>query len=243
MNLVVDIGNTRTKAALYLGNTLVEIKSFKSPKDLLKSDLIAKCTKIIVSSVTETDDFFIEISKLKETILFTTQTKIPIINDYHSLSTLGSDRISASVGAYYLYPKSNVLVIDAGTCIKYNFTNSENHYLGGGISPGITMKLKSLNNYTAKLPLIEFDENFTTLIGNSTQSSILSGVLNGTVAEIDGIINTYKLHYTNLICVLTGGDSEYLANRLKNSIFTHQNLVLKGLNDILNYTIEINSNK
>ena len=162
---------------------------------------------------------------------------------YKSISTLGSDRLLASIGAYFSYPKSNVLVIDAGTCIKYNFTNSDNHYLGGGISPGITMKLKSLHDYTAKIPLIEFDENFNLLIGDSTQHSILSGVLNGTIAEIDGIINTYKLHYPDLICLLTGGDSEYLANRLKNSIFTHQNLVLKGLNDILNYTIEINSNK
>ena len=243
MNLVVDIGNTRTKAALYSGNSLIEFHTLKNPKELFKSGLIEKCSKIIISSVTETDDFFIELLKLKETILFTTQTQIPITNDYKSISTLGSDRLLASIGAYFSYPKSNVLVIDAGTCIKYNFTNSDNHYLGGGISPGITMKLKSLHDYTAKLPLIEFDENFNLLIGDSTQHSILSGVLNGTIAEIDGIINTYKLHYPDLICLLTGGDSEYLANRLKNSIFTHQNLVLKGLNDILNYTIEINSNK
>lgn len=243
MNLVVDIGNTRTKAALYIGNTLIEFRTYENPKDLFKSDLMTKCSKIIVSSVAETDDLFIELSKLKETILFTAQTQIPIVNDYESLSTLGSDRVLASIGAYYLYPKSNVLVIDAGTCIKYNFTNSENHYLGGGISPGITMKLKSLHDYTAKLPLIEFDNNFNSLIGDSTQHSILSGVLNGTIAEIDGIINTYKLHYPDLICLLTGGDSEYLANRLKNSIFTHQNLVLKGLNDTLNYNIEITNKK
>jgi type III pantothenate kinase len=154
---------------------------------------------------------------------------------------LGSDRISAAVGGYYLYPNKNVLVIDAGTCIKYNFTNSNNQYLGGGISPGIEMRFKALQKFTDKLPLIEIDLNFNSLIGASTQSSILSGVLNGTISEIDGIINLYKLQFPDLICILTGGDSQYLANRLKNSIFTHQNLVLKGLNNILNYTIETNN--
>jgi len=242
LNLVIDIGNTRTKTALFDGENLVELVILKSPEDIFNTKLLENCTQIIVSSVKDDVKIFLsELSKLKQTILFTSLTKTPIENKYHSYSTLGSDRISAAIGAYYLYPNKNVLVIDAGTCVKYNFTNSNNQYLGGGISPGIEMRFKALQKFTDKLPLIDIDVNFNSLIGDSTQSSISSGVLNGTISEIDGIINLYKLQFPNLICVLTGGDSQYLANRLKNSIFTHQNLVLKGLNDILNYTIETNN--
>lgn len=242
MNLVIDIGNTRTKTALFDGENLVELFILKSPEDIFNANLLENCAQIIVSSVKDDVKIFLsELSKLKPTILFTSLTKTPIENNYESLSTLGSDRISAAVGGYYLYPNKNVLVIDAGTCIKYNFTNSNNQYLGGGISPGIEMRFKALQKFTDKLPLIEIDLNFNSLIGASTQSSILSGVLNGTISEIDGIINLYKLQFPDLICILTGGDSQYLANRLKNSIFTHQNLVLKGLNNILNYTIETNN--
>ena len=100
------------------------------------------------------------------------------------------------------------------------------------------MKLKALQTFTSKLPLVEANFSYNELVGNNTQNSILSGVLNGSVAEIDGIISQYKLQFTDIICVLTGGDSEYLAKRLKNSIFDHQNLVIKGLNDILNYNSE-----
>ncbi|MBK6986183.1 MAG: type III pantothenate kinase [Bacteroidetes bacterium] len=185
--------------------------------------------------VKEQEDFCSALNAIIPTIIFNSETKIPLTNLYQSASTLGSDRLAASIGAYYLYPNANVLVIDAGTCIKYNFTNSKNEYLGGGISPGIQMKFKALQTFTSKLPLVEVDFSYNELIGNNTQNSILSGVLNGTIAEIDGVIDYYKLKFTDTICVLTGGDSEYLAKRLKNSIFAHQNLVLKGLNDILNF--------
>ena len=188
--------------------------------------------------VKEQEDFYSALNAIIPTIIFNSETKIPLTNLYQSASTLGSDRLAASVGAYFLYPNANVLVIDAGTCIKYNFTNSKNEYLGGGISPGIRMKLKALQTFTSKLPLVEANFSYNELVGNNTQNSILSGVLNGSVAEIDGIISQYKLQFTDIICILTGGDSEYLAKRLKNSIFAHQNLVIKGLNDILNYNSE-----
>lgn len=193
---------------------------------------------IIGTVVKEQEDFYSALNAIIPTIIFNSETKIPLTNLYQSASTLGSDRLAASVGAYFLYPNANVLVIDAGTCIKYNFTNSKNEYLGGGISPGIRMKFKALQTFTSKLPLVEANFSYNELVGNNTQNSILSGVLNGSVAEIDGIISQYKLQFTDIICVLTGGDSEYLAKRLKNSIFDHQNLVIKGLNDILNYNSE-----
>lgn len=240
MNLVIDIGNTRVKAALFKGNLLLEYKVYAKVTDLLSdSSFINQAKNAIVGSVVdELKDFYKELNQIIPTLVFTSETKIPLTNLYQSLSTLGSDRLSASVGAYYLYPNANVLVIDAGTCIKYNFTNSKNEYLGGGISPGIQMRFKALHQFTSKLPFIEPDFSDTALMGTNTKNSILSGVLNGSIAEIDGIINEYKTHFSDTIFVLTGGDSEFLAKRLKNSIFAHQNLVLIGLNDILNYNLE-----
>jgi type III pantothenate kinase len=241
LNLVIDIGNTRVKAGLFNNNELVELNYFDNVSAILKSNLITKCSKIVVGSVVNEANLFInELQKQKPTLCFTTQTHIPITNCYTSATTLGSDRLAASIGSYELYQNSNVLTIDAGTCIKYNFVNQQNQYLGGGISPGIQVKFKALNNYTSKLPLINFNQNSVELIGSNTQNSILSGVLNGTIAEVDGIISQYLNQYPNLICIITGGDAQYLANHLKNRIFTHQNLVLKGLNNILNYNIETN---
>lgn len=240
MNLVIDIGNTRVKAALFKESQLFELRIYNSVSELL-SDLnfIREAKNGIIGSVVEDLDlFYSALNSIIPTLVFTPQTGIPITNLYHSASTLGSDRLSASIGANRLYPNTNVLLIDAGTCIKYNFINSKNEYLGGGISPGIQMKFKALEYFTSKLPLIEFNNSFDELIGTNTENSILSGVLNGSIAEIDGIINNYKTQFPNIICVLTGGDSEFLAKRLKNSIFTHQNLVLIGLNDILNYNLE-----
>jgi type III pantothenate kinase len=240
LNLVVDIGNTRAKAALFKGNHLLEHKVYNKITDLLYDTSFINQAKnaIIGSVVDELDEFYTSLNAIIPTLIITSETKIPLINLYKSVSTLGSDRLSASIGAYYLYPNANVLVIDAGTCIKYNFTNSQNQYLGGGISPGIQMKFKALHQFTSKLPLVKVDFCYTELIGANTIDSLLSGVLNGSVAEIDGIINDYKSQFNDIICILTGGDSEFLAKRLKNSIFAHQNLVLKGLNDILNYNLE-----
>lgn len=237
MNLVIDIGNTRVKAALFKEAALIDYKTFNTPVEILSdTSFIQQADTAIIGSVVDgLEDFYLRLNNLVPSLIFTSSIKLPLINLYQSANTLGSDRLSASVGGYYLHPNKDVLVIDAGTCIKYNFTNVKNEYLGGGISPGIGMKFKALQQFTSKLPLEEIADSFIELIGTNTKNSILSGVLNGTVAEIDGIINLYKLQYPKILVLLTGGDSEYLAKRLKNSIFAHQNLVLKGLNDILNY--------
>ena len=240
MNLVIDIGNTRIKSALFVGNMLHTFKIVDSLEQLLTdTEFLNKAKHAIIGSVVEdVDSFYERLNQIIPTIIFKSSTKIPVTNLYKSIATLGSDRLSAAVAAYYLFPNSNVLTIDAGTCIKYNFTNHKNEYLGGAISPGMAMRFKALHQFTSKLPLVEPNWSYTDLIGTNTQNSILSGVLNGSIAEVDGIIDGYKLLYPDILVLLTGGDSEFLAKRLKNSIFAHQNLALKGLNDILNYNLE-----
>lgn len=237
MNLALDIGNTRVKAALFNNEALVEMKWFNSANEFFKDTIfIKKATQAIIGTVVEGSEQVIEaLNQVIPTQLFSADTTIPLHNLYQSASTLGSDRLAASIGGFAMYPHANVLVIDCGTCIKYNFTNAANQYLGGAISPGVAMRFKALHQFTSKLPLVEADHNYTALVGTTTQNSILSGVINGCSAEIDGFISLYKEQYPDLICVITGGDGEHLAKRLKNSIFTHQNLVLKGLNHILYY--------
>ena len=241
MNLTIDIGNTRIKSALFAENKLQILKTHDSFELLLAdTEFISKAKKAIICSVVDGLESYIEkLNQKIPTYIFQSDTQIPIKNLYQSAGTLGSDRLAAAIGGFYLYPNHDVLTIDAGTCIKYNFTNNKNEYLGGAISPGIQMRFKSLQIFTSKLPLVEPDLVFTDLIGTNTKNSIVSGVLNGAVAEVDGIINRYKSQYPEILILLTGGDSEYLAKRLKNSIFTHQNLVLKGLNTILNYNLEL----
>lgn len=239
MNLAIDIGNTRVKAALFDKNELIELKYYSGVDAIIGDvDFFKMCNAIVIGSVVDgLDEYYKQLELLKETILFTSETRIPLKNLYKTTATLGSDRIAASIGAYYLYPNTNVLVIDMGTCIKYNFTNSQNHYLGGSISPGLQMRFKALHQFTSKLPLLQPDTLKVELIGDNTQNSLLSGVINGIIAEMDGIIIQYKEQYPDLLCVITGGDCEHFAKQLKNSIFVHPNLVLRGLNNILNFNI------
>lgn len=240
MNLVIDIGNTRIKCALFQNNALYELKLYNHFNDIINDKpFILKANQAIIGSVVDgTEQWQKELSKFVPTLLFTSVTKTPLVNLYQSVATLGSDRLCASIAGYYLHPNKAVLTIDAGTCIKFNFVNQQNQYLGGGISLGLQMRFKALAHFTSKLPEVTFNETFDTLIGNNTENSILSGVINGCLAEIDGVINEYKKQFPEILVLLTGGNSEFLAKRLKNSIFTHQNLVLIGLNHILNYNLE-----
>lgn len=226
------------KAALFEGDTLTELKYFGSQDEVWNDiDFIRQARAAMIGTVVnDTQRLADKLSTLFPVYLFSSDTKIPLENAYRSASTLGSDRLAASIGAYAVYPDADVLVIDAGTCIKYNFTNAANQYLGGGISPGLAMRFKALHQFTGKLPLIEPAGEPIALIGRDTRQSILSGVITGSVAEIEGIISAYREQYPGLIAVMTGGDGEYLAKQLKSSIFTLHNLVLKGLNYSLNRT-------
>ena len=238
MQLVIDIGNTRVKAAIFEKEALKEYYVFDSGNQLFAANLFEKhaVTSCIVATVVNEIDSFVE--KLKEktsVLLFSGNTPTPITNCYLSVDTLGSDRLAGAVGGNLVYPNNNVLVIDAGTCIKYNFVNNKNEFIGGGISPGLEMRFNALHTFTAKLPLVQIDKNFETLIGKNTGESILSGVEIGTLSEIEGIINRYQQEYPDLITIITGGDVNFFEKRLKKPIFADQFLILKGLNKILDY--------
>lgn len=240
MQLVIDIGNTRIKAALFEGSELLHFFVYDSTTELLASGILEKfpLKHCILASVVNDIEPFLEKLRWKVTVLlFNADTPTPIKNLYKTAHTLGSDRLAGAVGGNNFSPNSNVLVIDAGTCIKYNFITKNNEYLGGGISPGLQMRFKAVHTFTSRLPLLEVDEKFNTLIGNNSNDSILSGVQNGAVAEVDGIIEQYKVEYPDVKVVLTGGDVNFFAKRLKNSIFADQNLILKGLNQILDYNL------
>ncbi len=241
MNLVIDIGNTQTKVAFFNEENLVALKIFdqKINNSSLKQFRVKyqKINSAILCSVKKDSSeirnflaqnfYFIEVNE---------HTKIPLKNLYKTPKTLGNDRLANAIGANHLFPDKNLLVIDMGTCIKYDFVNSENEYLGGAISPGIDMRFKALNQFTAKLPLIK-KSKMKTLIGQSTRESILSGVQNGIIAEISNITHQYKNQYQNVKIILTGGDAQFIHSLIseKNCIFAAPNLTLIGLNAILNF--------
>jgi len=240
MNLIIDIGNTRAKIAIFKENTVLKKiisdnqNIAKSIKKLRKEYLLKNC---IVSSVSKFDtSSFKDSFDFEKIIELNLHTKIPFINKYDTPSTLGVDRIALASAAVTKYPNQNVLVIDAGTCITYDFINTNNEYLGGAISPGIKIRYKSLHKFTANLPQLE-QSNFK-LIGTDTESSIHSGILNGFIQEIKGVINQYKAKYQNLTVVLTGGDTYFLAEKLKSTIFANPNFLLEGLNSILIHNLD-----
>jgi len=241
MNLIIDIGNTRIKIAVFDGGELIHNEIFTG-KNFLKGTLkiIEKyqCKNAIISSVGAIKKN--DLSQLKSEIrlfILNSETKTPFENKYSTPKTLGVDRLALVSSAVSSFPNKNVLIIDAGTCITYDFVNNEGCYLGGAISPGVSMRYRALNNFTEKLPLLEPSNNFN-LIGDSTESSIHSGVVFGVINEIDSAIFQYKEKNEDLTVVLTGGDVNFLSNKLKNSIFANPNFLLQGLNTILTYNLQ-----
>lgn len=233
---MLDIGNTRIKAGLFSGPEPADCLYFSSREACIEGlkPLISKIRRAIIGTVVSDIDDLLALLPAN-TLVFKSDTPIPIKNGYATQQTLGSDRLAAAIGAQGLFPGQNCLVVDAGTCIKYNILSKDNVYLGGAISPGLAMRLRALHTFTDRLPLLEMDADFDTLTGRSTRDSILSGVLNGALAEADGLIDRYRAQFPGLACIVTGGDGPYLAKRLKNHIFAEPYLVLKGLHGVLLY--------
>ncbi|APG65171.1 pantothenate kinase [Tenacibaculum todarodis] len=238
MYLIIDVGNTRIKAAVYQNDSLLELVVFDKKRIISEIKKIVKKYTIfkgIISSVATISKF--KMDKLKDVlpiVELSHQTKVPFKNNYKTPKTLGVDRIALVSAAVQQFPKENTLIIDAGTCITFDFVTKEGKYLGGAISPGIKMRYKALNTFTSKLPLLE-NKEIENFIGDSTDTSIHSGIVNGVCNELDGVINQYKKQFNDLTVVLTGGDTNFLAKQLKSSIFATPNFVLEGLHTILIY--------
>lgn len=238
MNLVIDSGNTRIKAALFGQTGLVLKESFNNLTEL-KSFLDRQhYVHLLVSSVSYPP---VEILNMAHNsgkkLVLNHQLALPIKINYATPHTLGVDRIAAACGAYEIFPNQNCLVIDAGTCINTEFIDAANVYQGGSISPGINMRFKAMHTFTQTLPLVTA-ETSAPLTGNSTETCMQSGVLNGVLAEVDGLIEKYHQQYENLRVILCGGDYSLFENKLKHAIFVAPDLVLTGLNRILRYHAE-----
>ena len=239
MNLIIDVGNSFVKLAIFkdseiihkvvveLDNVICEIKVLKKEYALIKRAIVSSVGRLKKKDI-------IAMSKYFDLMVLDSETNLPFKNLYKTPKTLGVDRIALVCGSIRQFSDKNVLIVDAGTCVTYDFINSDNEYLGGGISPGIRVRYKSLNNLTANLPLLE-SEMPKDFIGNSTEASIHSGVIYGILNEIDGIIESYKLKYSDLTVILTGGDAKFLSKQLKSSIFANPNFLLEGLNFILQF--------
>lgn len=241
MNLIIDVGNTRVKIAVYKGDELIynEVINHKEfIQNSIKVYYEYNCKAAIISSVSNVDkDEIIKLKTELNLIKLTNHTQVPFKNKYKTPSTLGVDRIALVAAAVLKYPNSNVLVIDAGTCITYDFVSSEKEYFGGAISPGLNMRFKAMHQFTGKLPLVTLNDDVD-LIGRTTEESMQSGAIFGVISEIDSFINSYKEKNKDLTVVLTGGDVNFLAKRLKNSIFANPNFLLDGLNTILLYNLK-----
>jgi type III pantothenate kinase len=231
ITLCLDFGNTRKKVAVFdeteidkgivLNDDSVEtiqalIDTYKPRKAILSSvinhnfaieELLASKTK------------FHKLSHLTK-LAFTTPVGKP--------ETIGADRLALAAAAVHFYPKKNNLVIGMGSCVTYNFINKYHEFIGGAISPGMEMRLKAMNQFTAKLPLVKADSNVP-LIGYDTTTNILTGVVLGMAKEMDGFIDAYKEKFGNFNALLTGGDLVHLASHLKNKIFADPDLIFKGL--------------
>lgn len=240
MNLVIDIGNSLQKMAIF--NHKDELIFMDSTPSISKNSIQMLCSKYLVqnSIISYVTSFDSEIVDYLKTYThhhqFNLKSKIPIQIEYLNPDSLGLDRIANGVAAASLFPNQNCLSIQLGTCIVYDFVNDQNVFLGGAISPGIQMRFNALNHYTANLPL-ENGEEIDYFLGQNTQQSIKSGVMNGAAFEIDGQIEAYKSQFSDLKVLLTGGDISYLQKSIKNQIFATPNLVLIGLNKILNLNV------
>ncbi|MGM0933500.1 MAG: type III pantothenate kinase [Bacteroidota bacterium] len=239
MNLVVDIGNTLVKMAVFQKGSLQYKVAVPGKEFFQKTEEIFKSFPhiefSILSSViknTEREEKFLE--ERSKLVILTMDIKQPFTNHYATPATLGKDRIALIAAAVKNYPGENVLVIDAGSCITYDFKNKKDEYLGGAISPGLIMRLRAMHEFTGNLPLFKPVEA-SGVTGNSTKSAMNSGAVNGVLFEIDGFINLYKSENKDLTIILTGGDMLFLSKQLKNSIFANPNFLFEGLNYILEF--------
>lgn len=246
MNLAIDIGNTVIKIAIFSNNEIVFKRIFEKIQvpdiEFILEDF-PETNKAILSSVSHTSKDIIDFFNKRFGFFFELNHLLnyPFKINYKTPETLGNDRIAAIAAANYLFPQKNVLVIDIGTAVTYDLLTENNEYIGGNISPGLKLRYRSLHEHTDKLPLLNISEE-EILLGNSTNSAITAGVQNGLLFEIENYISKLSRSFKNLKIILTGGDSFLFEKKIKSTIFVHSNLVLTGLNRILNYNAKDKQN-
>ncbi|TKC13049.1 type III pantothenate kinase [Pedobacter polaris] len=240
-NLVIDIGNTNSKLAVFNKKELVYYERLKELNEDILAQIIEKyqIKNATVSSVNENSEKLSNFLKQSVNYIpFTTQIAAGIKNNYQTLATLGLDRWAKVIAASCLYQNNNCLMIDAGTCITYDVLTAKNEYFGGSISLGINMRFEALNHYTGRLPLVKWDKDNDVPEGTNTENAIRNGVLQGVLNEVEGFIALENNRNKALKIIITGGDADFLNKQLKNSIFATQiihepYLVLKGLNEVI----------
>ena len=245
MNLCIDQGNSRTKVALMTdeGKMINRFiyKQFSSAEVERLFDLY-EITDSIISSVVNIEAAIVNTlnRRSQHFVLFDHMTPVPIINRYDSPQTLGQDRLAAAVGAKKLCPQENLLIIDAGSAITYDFVSAAGEDLGGNIAPGLKMRFTMLQRMTKKLPLVEVDENeLIPLFGKNTRDAIAAGVIRGVAYEVKGYMRTLHEKMPHFQTFLTGGNAPYILNNVRTSrnekreLHYEKNLVLIGLNEIL----------
>jgi type III pantothenate kinase len=242
MNLIIDIGNTNIKLAVFKDETLLrsEIVNFNNFTDLLIQFIDAyDIKKSILSTVGgQFDGIEVFLEYCFYHINLSSKTKLPITINYETPDTLGADRIALAVEAHAHSNGLDSLVIDMGTCITYDFVTAEGVYQGGAISPGLNMRFKAMHNFTESLPLVTIRES-QSIIGKNTEMSLVNGVVHGITAEIDSYIEMLTNEFGHISVFISGGDHAFFVNKLKNSIFADQKILLRGLNRILNYNFNI----
>ncbi len=236
-NLAIDFGNTAIKIGVFENERLLQdwrIAYDESP-DILRIIEDYNVTMSIICSVVDRGSAIKQhLQEHTRCMVLRPETPVPFLNAYLTSASLGMDRLALVAAAFQAYPHNNNLVISVGTAVTYNVLTSNRTFRGGNITPGIGLRLRALNEFTDKLPLVDAPGD-TTLLGYDTESSIRSGVINGVAFEIDGFINAYKEQFKDINVFLTGGDASILGRKLKNTTFADANLQLKGLNSILLY--------
>lgn len=237
MNLAIDIGNTRTKIGIFNQQELITLLTYDAGTEINLNKIIENYNieKSIIAATTAIPEYISSaLAHLPKHLNFNHYTQIPFTNLYASKETLGLDRIALIAAAQAKFPGQHSLVIGCGTCITFNFINSQQEFLGGSIHPGLKMRLKAMHQFTGKLPMVELTDT-AQLIGNDTLSNMISGVVYAAAREIDGMIDDYLVKFPQMNVIITGGDAELLVSRLKNKIFVLPNFTLIGLNHILDY--------
>jgi type III pantothenate kinase len=236
MNLAIDIGNTLTKTALFNNTKLESYLVSEKVMDAIHLANSQEVEQIIISSVGKEINHYLNLIENKDRIMVLDgESRLPFTLDYDNRFTLGVDRIAAVAGGLHVYPHTNLLVIDMGTCVTYDYIDDKAIYRGGAISPGMQMRFKALHQYTAKLPYITNPSSHIDVIGKSTMQCLESGVINGLLAELKFQIQAYRSQFENLQVIICGGDAVYFNTILKEDIVLCSELVMLGLNSILQY--------